>query len=144
MAWHNLTKKQMWDDYFGSATLILMLLKSTYTDDPDHNYIDNGGANDPIDHECDATNYARKTVVLTATPSVQEDAFDRVTLDIDDQTWTSLGNGTNNTIDKLCVAKQITVDTDHEVVAVIPFGAHTTDGNNFKLAVSDLIRGVNA
>lgn len=48
------------------------------------------------------TNYARKTG-LTGTITV-DDSNDRVDVDIPDQTWSSAGNGTNETLAKLIVA----------------------------------------
>lgn len=52
--------------------------------------------------EATFTNYARKTGI-TGTVTV-DDTNDRVDVDIPDQTWTSAGNGTNNTLTKLIVA----------------------------------------
>jgi len=49
--------------------------------------------------EADFTNYARKTG-LTGTITV-DDANDRVDVDLPDQTWTSAGGASNNTLTKL-------------------------------------------
>lgn len=78
--------------------------------------------------EATFTNYARKTG-LTATITV-DDTNDRVDLDIPDQTWSSAGNGTNNTMTKLVVAYEETAaDTGR-----IPLTHHdftpTTDGSD--------------
>ena len=78
--------------------------------------------------EANATNYARKTD-LTATITV-DDTNDRVDLDIPDQTWSSLGNGANNTTTDLIIAyEESAADTGR-----IPLTLHdfviTTDGND--------------
>lgn len=52
--------------------------------------------------EADFTNYARKTGI-TGTVTV-DDVNDRVDCDIPDQTWTSAGGATNNSLTKLIVA----------------------------------------
>lgn len=52
--------------------------------------------------EADFTNYTRKTG-LTGTITV-DDANDRVDLDVPDQTWSSAGGTTDNTLTKLLVA----------------------------------------
>lgn len=57
-----------------------------------------GGSNT----EADFTNYARKTG-LTGTITV-DDTNDRVDVDIPDQTWSSAGGATNNSLTKLIVA----------------------------------------
>src|SRR6185295_18152312 len=54
--------------------------------------------------EADFTNYARKTG-LTGSITV-DDTNDRVDVDVADQTWTSAGGGTNNTLTKLVIAYQ--------------------------------------
>lgn len=78
--------------------------------------------------EATFTNYARKTG-LTGTVTV-DDTNDRVDVDLPDQTWTTAGNGTNNTLVKLVTfynqgagdANQIPL-THHDFAA-------TTDGSD--------------
>ena len=78
--------------------------------------------------EADFTNYARKTG-LTGTITV-DDTNDRVDLDIPDQTWSSAGNGTNNTLTKLVVAYEETAaDTGRIPVTHHDFSV-TTDGSD--------------
>lgn len=89
------------------GTLKLMLLKSTYSPDiVNHDHVDDGGANDPIDHEADATGYTggyggagRKAVSGSLNPAwARDNANSRIEFDFDNVTWTALGNGTNNTL----------------------------------------------
>lgn len=83
-------RKSIADD-LSSRDLRFMLVKSTYTENEAHEFLDNGGANDPVDHEMTVSGYARQAmaglavtddgirVKLTSTPSVI--------------TWTGLASG---------------------------------------------------
>jgi hypothetical protein len=78
--------------------------------------------------EADFTNYARKTG-LTGVVTV-DNANDRVDVDVADQTWTSAGGASNNTLAKLIIAYQDSAaDTGR-----VPLTAHdfvvTTDGSD--------------
>lgn len=84
--------------------------------------------------EADFTNYARKTGI-TGTITV-DDTNDRVDADIPDQTWTSAGGATNNTLTKLIVAyEESAADTGR-----IPLTHHdfavTTDGSDITAQVN--------
>ena len=86
-----------------AANGIVLLLSANEANDAfiDHDELDAllGAAGNT---EATFTNYARKTG-LTGTITV-DDVNNRVDLDIPDQTWTSAGNGANNTLTKLIVA----------------------------------------
>ena len=78
--------------------------------------------------EADFTNYARKTAI-TGTITV-DDSNDRVDVDVPDQTWSSAGGASNNTLTKLVVAyEESASDTGR-----IPLTHHdfsvTTDGSD--------------
>jgi len=112
-----------------AAKGIFLLLTATEADATvrDHNELNAllGAAGNT---EATATNYARKTG-LTGTITV-DDTNNRVDLDIPDQTWSSLGNGTNNTTTDLIIAyEESAADTGR-----IPLTLHdfviTTDGND--------------
>ena len=83
--------------------------------------------------EADFTNYARKTVSGGSITVTVDDTNDRVDIDIPDQTWTSAGGATNNTLVKLlvCYDPDTTAGTDADI---IPISAHdfavTTDGSD--------------
>ena len=78
--------------------------------------------------EADFTNYARKTGI-TGTVTV-DNTNDRVDVDMPDQTWTSAGGASNNTLAKLVVAYQDTAADSGRV----PLTGHdfvvTTDGSD--------------
>ena len=84
--------------------------------------------------EATATSYARKEgIVETVTEDLTND---RVDIDIPDQTWTPLGNGTNNTLTKLVTAyENAAADATR-----IPMSHHdfalTTDGSNVTATVA--------
>lgn len=113
----------------GAANGIVLLMKANETettlvdrDELDALFTEAGNT------EADATSYARKTG-LTGTITV-DDSNDRVDVDIPDQTWSSLGNGTNNTLTKLVVAyEESAAETGR-----IPLSHHdfalTTDGSD--------------
>jgi len=145
MPWSQRFKLEAFNTELASATLIIGLLKTTYPNDADKDFLDNAAADDIVDHECDATNYARLTQALSATPFVRSDANDWISLDIADQTFSNLGGATNNDVDRLFIAKQVTVDTDHEVIATIAFPSHTTTnpGTPLTFNISELLRVAN-
>lgn len=87
--------------------------------------------------ECTFTNYARKTV--TSTTITVDNTNDRVDIDIADQTWTSAGGATNNSIGALiiCYDDDTTSGTDTNL---IPLTKHdftvTTDGTDVTAVIA--------
>lgn len=81
--------------------------------------------------EADFTNYARKTG-LTGTITV-DDSNDRVDIDLPDQTWTSAGNGTNNTLTKAVVAYENSAADSGRVPQTHHDFAVTTDGSDLTI-----------
>lgn len=78
--------------------------------------------------EADFTNYARKTGI-TGTVTV-DDVNDRVDLDMADQTWTSAGGASNNTLTKLVTAyEESAADTGRVPLTHHDF-AETTSGSD--------------
>lgn len=88
--------------------------------------------------EATFTNYARKTVSASIIATV-DDTNNRVDIDMPDQTWTSAGGATNNTIAKLliCYDTDTTGGTDANIV---PLTYHdfsvTTDGSDLTAQVA--------
>jgi len=84
--------------------------------------------------EADFTNYSRKTGI-TGTVTV-DDTNDRVDVDIPDQTWTSAGGATNNTLAKLIVYYQESAADSGRV----PLTGHdfvvTTDGSDLTAQIA--------
>lgn len=66
--------------------------------------------------ECDATDYARKSI--TSVTVTVDDTNDRLDVDFADQTWVGLGGATNNTISDLFVGydPDTTAGTDSDIV----------------------------
>lgn len=113
----------------GATVLLVLLLKASEADGTivDYDALDTllGAAGNT---EADFTNYARKTG-LTATLTV-DDANDRVDVDLPDQTWTSAGGATNNTLTSLIVAyEESASDAGRIPLTIHPF-ASTTDGSD--------------
>ena len=91
--------------------------------------------------EATFTNYARKVLSdaeLAALPA-PDDTNDRYDVDIPDQTWTSAGNGTNNTLTRLIIGYDpLGTAVDANIIPLCFYDfAVTTDG-------SDLTAQVNA
>lgn len=116
-------------------TLKIMLLKDSYTVNPDHKLV-----SDIAGSECDATGYTggfngagRKTLAsktLTADDTNNRAVFDAA----DPSAWSALGGGTNNTLGKAAVIKEITNDGASRVVCILEFTAAATNGGDFSLA----------
>lgn len=84
--------------------------------------------------EANFTNYARKTSI-TATLTV-DNTNDRVDLDMADQTWTSAGGGTNNTLTKLIIFyEEAGADSTRIPITCHDF-AVTTDGSDLTAQVA--------
>ena len=120
-------------------TLKIMLLKNTYTPNPDHKFVGDGlGA-----AETTATGYTggfggagRKTL---ASKTVTEDTTNnRAVLDAaDPATWPALGAG--DTLRYAGVIKEVTNDAASPVVAVLDFGADKIlNGGDFTTALNAL------
>jgi hypothetical protein len=91
--------------------------------------------------ECDFTNYVRKA--LTRTNAAEDDANDRVGLDINDVTWTAAGGASNNTVYGIFFydATTDTNDTTRLLLSVDWFASTvTTNGGDLTYAVTDLYR----
>lgn len=90
--------------------------------------------------EADFTNYARKTLTdAVLTVSTVDNTNDRREADIPDQTWTSAGGASNNTLAKLliCYDSDTTGGTDANI---IPLTAHdfviTTNGGDITAQIA--------
>jgi len=118
-------------------TIKVMLVAAGYVPDADDEFVDEGGADDPIDHEISVTGYTggfggsgRKTIALTVT---KDNANDRAVVDGPDQTWTALGAGA--TIAGAVFIKEGTDDTDTELIFYVDLAPDTaTNGNDFTAA----------
>lgn len=98
-----------------TSTVKMMLLKSTYPEDPDQPFVDDGTSNDLASHECDATGYTggfagadRLTTTVTLT---EQTSNNRIVSIFQDKTWTAIGGATNNTLEGVAVIREITNDS---------------------------------
>jgi hypothetical protein len=118
----------------GASNLLVLLLKanesaSTLIDrDTVADILSNGST------EADFTNYARKTGI-TGSITV-DDTNDRVDVDFPDQTWTSAGGATNNTLTKAIVAYQESASDSGRIPLTHHDFAATTDGSDLTLVVN--------
>lgn len=138
--WYNRAKKEIMDGTISllSDTIKVMLVTSSYTFNPDHDFIDMGGANDPADHELSGTGYTggyggsgRKTLASKAI--TEDDPNDRAEFDAADVTWTSINAGT---IRAAILIKEGTNDADSKLIAYIDNAAQfplVTNGGDVTL-----------
>lgn len=84
----SLLSKSYWE---GAADIEVMLLKTSYVPNKDHDFVD-----DIVASEIVATNYAR-TNLATRTATI-DNANDRVDIDAADTAFGALGGATNDTI----------------------------------------------
>lgn len=94
------------------------LVASGYVPNKNDDYMDDGGANDPIDEELDGTGYAkgfagsgRKTLSMSV---VEDDANDRAEITFTAITWTGIDAGT---ADAFIMYHHITSDTASTLIA---------------------------
>lgn len=117
-----------WD----ADTIRVMLVNTSYTINKDDDFVNSG----PETNEINATNYSRKTL---ANASVTlDDTGDRVAIDADDVTWSSLGNGTNSTIHAAIIYQQVggddTTPGDDPLIAALDVSDTTTNGSDITLS----------
>lgn len=113
-----------------TSTIKSMLQKSTYTEDPDHDFVD-----DLAGTECDATGYTggfagadRLTTALTTT---EQTASNRVVVIPADKTWTAIGGASNNTLEGVALIFEVTNDAASIPIVYLVFSASlTTNGSD--------------
>lgn len=116
------------------SNLLLILLKAAEADDTLNNHDTVAAMLAGGNTECDATNYVRKTGI-TGTLNV-DDTNNWVDLDIPDQTFTTLGGATNNSLVKAVIAYEESASD----AGRIPLSHHdlsvTTDGTDLVLQMN--------
>lgn len=114
-----------------------MLMKSTYTEDPDHDFVD-----DLAGAECDATGYTggfngadRLTTAVTIT---EQTANNRVVTIFADKTWTAIGGASNNTLEGVAIIREITNDAASIPIVYCLFSATlVTNGSDILVDFDD-------
>lgn len=124
----------------GTTTLKTMLhtTATTYTYDADHTAVNAGGANDLADAEANVTNYVRGwggAGRKTATITLQVNNTDnRVDIAIGDQTWTSLGGASNQTLNGATLIQEgLSDDTTSIPLANFDLTNASTNGGDVTL-----------
>lgn len=120
-------------------TLKIMLVTSAYVFNRDHDFVDAGGASDPIDAELSGAGYVgglggagRKT--LAGKAFSEDDANDRGELDVNDVTWVAINAGTPAAA---IVIKEGGSDAASELIAYIDSGFPiVTNGGDLVLNVN--------
>lgn len=118
-----------------AADVLILLLKASVADGTAIDY-DTVAAvlGDGSTTEADFSNYARKTG-LTGSITV-DDSNDRVDVDVPDQTWSSAGNGSNNTLTDAVIAYENAAADATRIPCTQQDFAVTTDGSDLTLEVN--------
>ncbi len=144
---YNRAKKEIMDGTIDllTDTLKIMLVTSSYVANADHDFVDEAGANDPIDHELSGTGYTagfggsgRKT--LSSKTATEDDANDRAEFDDGaDITWTAIDAGTAAAA---ILYKHNTADTDSVLIAYIDTGGFPVVTNGGDLTIQWNAEGI--
>lgn len=136
----NLGKKELLDGTIdlGANTIKAMLVTSSYVPNADNDFVDDGGANDPIDHELSGTGYAagfagsgRKTLGSIAITEV--DGSDRAEFDAANLTWAGIDAGTAAGI---IIYRHLTSDLLSTLIAFIDTGGFPVVTNGGDLTIT--------
>lgn len=123
-----------------NAVLVLVLLKVAEADSTLEDYDTLSALLLGSNTEADFTSYARITLDDTdLSASAVDDTNNRYDLDIPDQTWSSAGGVSDNTLVKLliCYDSDSTGGTDANIVPLCHYDfAVTTDGNDLTAQVA--------
>ncbi len=127
-------------------TLKVMLVAVGYVADRDDDYVDESGANDPIDHEYDGSGYTggwggsgRKT--LASKTITVDKANDRSDFDAADVLWSSIGpaGAAGDPTQLLTFEPGTSDDTDARLICHSDFSV-TTNGGDVTAQINDLWR----
>lgn len=126
---------------FLTATMKVALLATSpaYTYDPDHDFMDAGGANDPTDAELNVSGYTRGFAgagrkTLASKTVTENDTNNRVEFDAADPTWTALGAG--QTIAAGVVIKEVTNDAATVLYCYLDPTDTPTNGSDITLQIA--------
>lgn len=119
----------------------VMLVTSSYVANRDNDFVDESGANDPIDHELSGTGYVagfgnsgRKA--LSSKTITVDKTNDRSDFDAADVTWSSINAGTAS---QLLYIVEITNDAASPLISHHDFSV-VTNGGDVTAQIADLIR----
>lgn len=115
--------------YEDGDDFIVVLLKVAEADDTLRDYDTLAAVLAGANTEADFTNYARKTITNASISVTYDDTGNDAQLDFPDQTWTSAGGASNNTLVKLLVCVDGASDAARLPLTLHDFSV-TTDGND--------------
>lgn len=118
----------------GASAVGILLLKAAEADGTLKDYDTVAAMLAGSNTEADFTNYGRKTS-LTATITV-DDVNDRVDVDLPDQTWSSAGGASNNTLTDLVTFYEESAADSGRIPLTNHDFATTTDGNDLTAQVN--------
>ena len=144
---YNRAKKEIMDGTIDllADTIKAMLVTSSYVANPDHDFVDAGGANDPVDHELSGTGYAagyagagRKT--LASKTATEDDANNRAEFGAANLAWTAINAGTAAAV--IIFKNGVSDDTTSKLIAYIDSGGFPITTNGGDLNVTWNVEGI--
>lgn len=111
---------------WGTSTVKVMLLKTTYAFDRDHSVVD-----DVVAHELTSTNYVRKT--LGTLTSTQDDVADAAFLDAGDITWASPNIAAGQTAGFAVIFRDTGSDATASLIACYDIQDTDPNGGTFRV-----------
>lgn len=115
-----------------SSGIKIMLLKTSYTYDPDHDFVNQLS-------EISATNYTggfggsgRKTLSVTVS---EDDTNNRGKAVFSNVTWSALGGAVNDTVGAAVIFHEGTSDADSVLIAYFDLADTATNGSDFTLSM---------
>jgi hypothetical protein len=143
---YNLGRKEILDGTIdlGADVIKAMLVTSSYVANVDNDFVDDAGANDPIDHELSGTGYAagfagagRKT--LGSIAITEDDTNDTAEFNAANLTWTGIDAGTAAAV---IIYRHLTSDALSTMIAYIDTGGFPVVTNSGDLTITWNAEGI--
>lgn len=115
------------------STFRLMLVTTGYTENQDHNLVDDGTTSDPLSYEIGVGGYSRQSIGLAA---FEDDTNDFAGLDASDAVFTSLATGATvggAVLYRYSTSGGTTSDTGQELISFYDLTDTPTNGGNFTI-----------
>ena len=111
------------------SDLRVLLVKTTYTPNKDHLFVDDGTANDPASHEITVSGYARQA--LTGKAVTRDDTNDFAYLDADDLVFAAMAAG--ETVGGAVLFRHTGTDTTAPLIAFYDLADTATNGSDINV-----------
>jgi hypothetical protein len=111
------------------SDLRVLLVKTTYTPDKDHLFVDDGSADDPLSHEITVSGYSRQA--LASKTVTRDDTNDFAYLDAADAVFAALASG--QTVGGAILFRHTGTDTTAPLIAYYDLADTATNGSDITI-----------